>query len=298
MKQNSLKKSVGRSLIVIVNYNGERLLAPCLKSLEPELTESDDVLVVDNGSSDESVTLLSKQFPWAKQLNLSENTGFSGGNNAALKFVNDYEYFILLNNDIEVEPGFLESLLKVAAEPKVGIANSVILDAAGQKIDHAGGKWLVFLSGTNVGAYRGKDPSILPKKPFETTYASGASFAIPTKLVRKFGLFPDFFAYYEDLDISWKIKRAGYKIFVVPDSRVRHLGSATSSKQRPRFERYAARNRIYLFRRNLSWWQKPIVLPILVLLRLLLFMPVIRKPEILRAQVAGLWDGLTTKVPA
>lgn len=320
-----------RSLTVICHFNGKEMLGDCLRALKDELGERDDVLVVDNGSSDGSATYLKKEFTWVKLLELPENLGFAGGNNQALKFVDDYEYFVLLNNDIEVEPGFLESLLapfsghpeRSGAQSKnlnpvpdsstpgpsedvsgaqndsrgIGITNAVILDADGKTVDHAGGQWLNFLSGTNVGGLRGIAPAELPTQTFETTYASGAALAIPTTILKQYGLFPDFFAYYEDVDLSWRVRNAGYRIIVAPKSRVCHLGSATSGKNRPLFEFFAARNRIWLFRRNLPAWQKPIALPILVVARLLLLLPSIGNREILTARTKGLWSGIVDKVP-
>lgn len=308
-----------RSLTVICNFNGKDLLAKCLDSLKPELGDTDDVLVVENGSSDGSVEFIKKEFSWVKLLELPKNLGFTGGNNAALRYKDKYEYFVLLNNDIEVEPGFLDALLEpleiplnpplakggrsaspslgneglgeISPDIPIGITNAVILTADGKSVDHAGGRWLSFLSATNIGEYRGADPSSLPKEIFDTTYASGAALVIRTKLLTD-GLFPDFFAYYEDVDLSWRVQRAGYRIVVTPRSRVRHLGSATSGKNRPLFEYYAARNRIWLFRRNLPAWQKLLVLPILIVARLLLLLPSLGNGEILVARTKGLWAGI------
>lgn len=285
-----------RSLTVICNFNGKELLTKCLDSLKPELGKDDDVLVVENGSSDGSASLVKEHYPWAKLLELPKNLGFTGGNNAALRYKDEYEFFVLLNNDIEVEPGFLDALLAPFERSQVGVTNSVILTANGECVDHAGGKWLGFLSGTNIGSYHGIDPKDVPQEPFETTYASGAALAIRTSLLSG-GLFPDFFAYYEDVDLSWRVRNQGYRIVVTPQSRVRHLGSATSGKNRPLFEYYAARNRIWLFRRNLPTWQKPIVLPILVLARLLLLVPGLGNAEIFRARWKGLLAGIFEQAP-
>lgn len=283
-----------RSLTVICNFNGKDLLTKCLVSLKPELGENDDVLVVENGSSDGSAEYIKQEFPWVKLLELPKNLGFTGGNNAALLYKDEYDFFVLLNNDIEVEPGFLDALLTPFADKQVGITNAVILTADGTSVDHAGGRWLSFLSGTNVGERHGADPKSLPTEPFDTTYASGAALAIRTSLLTS-GLFPDFFAYYEDVDLSWRVRNVGYRIVVTPKARVRHLGSATSGKNRPLFEFYAARNRIWLFRRNLPAWQKPVVLPILIIARLLLLLPSIGNWAILKARASGLWAGMAEK---
>lgn len=281
-----------RSLTVICHYNGMEMLAQCLRSLKPELSSRDDVLVVDNGSSDGSAEFIAKDFPWVKLLALKENLGFAGGNNQALKFVDEYGYFVLLNNDCQVEPGFYDALLAPFENKAIGITNAVILDADGKTVDHAGGKWLSFLSGTNIGNLAGTDPKDLPAAVFETTYASGAALAVRTSLLNQSGLFPDFFMYYEDVDLSWRLRTTGYQIVVTPKARVRHLGSATSRKNRAFVEYFAARNRIWLFRRNLPVWQKPIVLPILIVARLLLLLPSLRNWEILKARASGLWSGI------
>lgn len=286
-----------RSLTVICHYNGKDMLGDCLRALKPELGEVDDVLVVDNGSSDGSANFIAKSFPWVKLLALKENLGFAGGNNQALEFVDQYEYFVLLNNDCQVEPGFYDALINPFENKTVGITNAVILDGSGKTVDHAGGKWLSFLSGTNIGDYSGAKPKDLPADPFETTYASGAALAIRTDLVKQCGLFPDFFMYYEDVDLSWRIRNAGYRIVVVPKSHVKHLGSATSKKNRAFFEYFAARNRIWLFRRNLPAWQKPLVLPILIVARLLLLLPSLGNWEILQARAKGLWSGIVDELP-
>lgn len=293
MTTNTMK----RSLTVICHYNGKEMLADCLKALKGELGKNDDVLVVDNGSSDGSADFVAKEFSWVKLLALKENLGFAGGNNQALKFAPEYEYFVLLNNDCQVEPGFYDALLTLFANESVGITNAVILNGDGKTVDHAGGKWLNFLSGTNIGGFSGALPKDLPSEPFDTTYASGAALAIRTDLLKNHGLFPDFFMYYEDVDLSWRMHNLGYRIVVTPKARVKHLGSATSKKNRAFVEFFAARNRIWVFRRNLSAWQKPLVLPILVLARILLLLPSIGHWDILQARFKGLIAGILDSAP-
>ena len=243
--------------VIILNWNGATLLRRYLPSVventNPEIAE---VIVADNGSSDESLTLLNVQFPKVKTLQLNKNYGFAEGYNRAVKMTN-YKYTILLNSDVRVPKGWVEPLYEyMEAHPEVGACQPKLLKdydgeqplfeyagAAGGFLDCHGypycrGRIFNDVEPDN-GQYDGGEP-------IDIFWATGAALMVRSEVYQRAGgLDSHFFAHMEEIDLCWRIHLMGYKIKAVMTSRAYHLGGGSLPASNPR--------KTYLnFRNNLS----------------------------------------------
>ena len=213
--------------VVIVNYNSGEYLEKCIQSLENVRGEADmEIFVVDNASSDQSINNSQKKFPEINYILNSENLGFGKANNQVLKKLKT-EYVLILNPDCEVNSGVLKRLLEYMEEdPEVGVATAQIKLANG-KIDltaHRGfpTPWasFLYLLGDN-SLYHLSNKSF--KQIHEVDSVSGAFFLTGKSILDKVGLFDeDYFMYAEDIDLCYRIKKAGFKITYFPDIEVLH----------------------------------------------------------------------------
>jgi GT2 family glycosyltransferase len=211
--------------VVIVNYNGRHLLGELLESLARQTRPADEVIIVDNASSDGSTTYLLECFPWVKVIGLSENTGFTGGNNLGFEKAAG-EYVALLNNDTVVDQSWLAELIEAMnMDETIGAAVSKIY-LAGDKpiIDCAGAEF------NNLGFSWGRGSNQLDEGQFEMITDSPALTACAA-LVRRTAvagkpLFDSsFFMYYEELDLALRLRGNGYTIRYIPTSIVHHKRS-------------------------------------------------------------------------
>ncbi len=216
--------------VVIPNWNGADMLAACIDSLLAQ-THLPHIIVVDNGSKDNSFAVLAK-YPTIEVITLPTNLGFAGGVNvgirAALKNP-DFEYVTLFNNDAVADPKWLEELVRYYSKrPGAGIVTSKMLLADKKHLDGTGD----FLTSWLLPFPRGRDE--VDENQYsegEVTSASGGASLYTRKVLERVGLFDeDFFAYYEDVDISLRAQLAGFKIYYNPKAIVYHSQGSTSSK--------------------------------------------------------------------
>lgn len=238
--------------VVIPNWNGKELLKPCLDSVSNQ-AQKVEVIVVDNGSSDGSVDFVKNRYPNVRVIELEKNYGFTGGVNAGIReaLVNKARYIALLNNDATVEPDWLDNLVIVAnSDAKVGIVTSKILRSDKKHLDSTGDFYsiwgLPFPRGRNEidrGQYDDK---------LEVFGASGGASLYKTSMLKEIGLFDqDFFAYFEDVDISFRAQLAGWKVHYESKAIVYHKVGATSSKL-GNFARYhSVKNIVILYTKNM-----------------------------------------------
>lgn len=222
--------------VVILNYNGSHYLD---KFLPPLIQNSGDaeLIVADNASTDDSLALLKSKFPNIRRIEMSKNTGFAGGYNLALCEV-DAQYFVLLNSDVEVTPGWLSPMIDFLDEETTYAAcQPKILDF--NRRDHfeyagaAGG----FLDMFGFPFCRGRifDKIEVDQKQYDTSldisWASGACLVVRSKVFLEIGAFDeDFFAHMEEIDLCWRIQKQGHFIKSIPKSEVYHVGGGTLSK--------------------------------------------------------------------
>src|SRR3989344_661917 len=206
---------------IVPNWNGANSLPACLESLSNQ-TVSASITVVDNGSTDGSLDMLKSKYPQIEVVELRKNRGFAGGTNAGLKraIVQGAQYVALLNNDAVANKNWLEELFGYAKKhPEAGIVTSKILNADGAQVDSTGEMYTTW----GLPYPRGRRESVFG--------ASGAASLYRVKVLKEIGLFDnDFFAYYEDVDISFRAQLAGWKVIYEPSAKVIHHIGATSAK--------------------------------------------------------------------
>ena len=245
--------------IVILNWNGTKLLRQFLPSvIEFSKSDSAQIVVADNGSTDDSLAMLRNDFPAIKILDLKQNYGFACGYNVALKQL-DADYFVILNSDVEVTPGWLESPIRLMeAESEIAAVQPKILSyhqkthfeyagAAGGFIDRFG---YPFCRGrifneveADIGQYDNSK---------DIFWATGACMFVRASLFRQVGGFDaDFWAHMEEIDLCWRLKNQGYRIVFTPESTVYHLGGGTLSYDNPTKLFLNFRNNLWLLYKNL-----------------------------------------------
>jgi GT2 family glycosyltransferase len=215
--------------VIILNWNGKRYLQECLDSLAAQTFRDFETILVDNGSTDGSAEYVQERYPWVRLVTLPENTGFAEGNNRGLAEAGG-EFIVVLNNDTRVEPEFLAELVAPAlADSRFGMVAAKMrnyylleqIDAAGLKIGANGLGYNIGVGETDAGQYDGT-PVFGP--------CGGAALYRRTML-DEVGFFdPDFFAYYEDFDLAWRGRLAGWGCAAAPKALVYHLHSATSGE--------------------------------------------------------------------
>lgn len=215
--------------VVVPNWNGAEDLPACLDSLLAQ-TLKPHVVVVDNGSNDNSLELLQTKYRDVDIVALAKNRGFAGGVNAGIKkaIADGAEYVALLNNDAVADKNWLKKLAELLdSNPIAGICTGAITDKDGS-IDSTGEFYTVW--GLPYPRGRG-EPTDKKFKAAEIFGASGGASMYRVKMLRQIGLFDeDFFAYYEDVDLSFRAQLAGWKVAYVPEAVVYHQIGATSSK--------------------------------------------------------------------
>lgn len=237
--------------VIIVNYNGEALLADCLGSLSRQTYRDFEVVFVDNGSADDSLARARELMPEAKFLPLSENTGFARGNNIGIREASG-RYIVLLNNDTEADPHFLEALVACAEQhPAAGMVAPKILNFFDRELIDSVGGLLMCADGIAQGRGRGERDAGQYDTLTEALVPSGCAALYKKEMLDEVGLFPeDFFAYCEDSDLGLRGLWAGWQTVSAPSAVVFHKYSASSSAYSPWKLRLVERNHYLLTLRN------------------------------------------------
>jgi N-acetylglucosaminyl-diphospho-decaprenol L-rhamnosyltransferase len=247
--------------VIVVNYNGAQHLRLCLDALHAQEGATFETIVVDNASSDRSVDLLREAFPAVRLVVLETNYGFAGGNNRGAALARG-RLLVFLNNDTQVEPGWLLALRKglewssdtaVVTSRIVYMHDPSILDSAGDGLTRAGG---AFKRGHGAAA-------VQHLRPREVFGACGAAFLIVRDVYEEVGGFDeDFFLSHEDVDLSYRVRLRGHRCVYVPDAIVRHVGSATLGRSSRMAVFYGQRNTEWVYFKNtpasLFWLTVPL----------------------------------------
>ena len=247
-----------RVSIITINYNQVAHTCALLESLRKVTYPDVEVIVIDNFSAADPTVEITTRFPEAKFIRSVKNLGFAGGNNLGIQAATG-KYLLFLNNDTEVDPGFLEPLVNLfERNPKAGAASSKILyHNSGNVIQYAGSTCVNPLTGRNkrVG-FMEKDHGQHDRLR-ETDLAHGAAMMVPKNVIDSVGVMPEFFfLYYEEIDWCESIKKAGFKIYFVPDSKVYHKESMSVGKNSTLKTYYMTRNRLLFMRRNTTGLKK------------------------------------------
>jgi GT2 family glycosyltransferase len=238
-----------RVAIIVLNWNGLVDTLECLESLTHLDYPAYEVVIVDNGSTDGSVSAIRARYSKAAIIETGENLGYTGGNNAGLRYALErhVDYFLLLNNDTEVAPDFLRRLVEAAeADPRIGVVGPTIyyhdrpdvIWSAGGAIDWGRGS-------TRMAGLDEREEGQFGTEPRSVDFATGCAMLVRRAVVEHVGTLDErFFAYYEETEWCVRIARAGYKIVHVPMAKVWHKISPSAREDLPFVHYYMTRNRL------------------------------------------------------
>ncbi len=253
-----MKKKVS---VVILNWNGRQHLERFLPGVIASTYGNLEVVVGDNGSTDDSVTMLQEHFPSVRIIETGVNLGFAGGYNNVLEMISS-DYLLLLNSDVEVTPGWIEPLVELMdADPAIAACQPKVRSlkhperfehagAAGGFIDYFGYPFCRgrILNETEVDNNQYADST-------EIFWATGAAFMIRKDDWNRMGGFDaDFFAHMEEIDLCWRLRRSGKKICYCAGSLVYHLGGGTLATENPYKTYLNFRNNLFMLQKNLPFW--------------------------------------------
>lgn len=240
--------------VAIPNWNGADMIGACLRSLNNQ-SYACEAIVVDNGSVDDSVATIEEQFPRVHLIKLPVNTGFAGGVNTGIQYAIEkgYDAVALLNNDATTDKDWLKNLVSTLQKDQhIGMVTSKIMRSDKKHIDSTGD----FYSAWGTAFPRGRDePDTGQFESVEEVFsASGGASLYRTAMFREVGLFDeDFFAYYEDVDISFRARLAGWKVFYQHNAVVYHEVGATSSRIHDFGTYHGLKNIFFLSYKNLPF---------------------------------------------
>lgn len=242
--------------IISVNFNQAKVTHELLVSLERLTYKNIEVIIVDNGSTEDLLSILNDSYdiPKLEIVKSIDNLGFAGGNNLGIKKAKgDYLYFV--NNDTELLPNSIQPILeRFGTDPAIGVVSP--------KISYFSSPEIIQYAGySSINPFTARSFAIGHKEvdngqhnlAMQTNYAHGAAMMVKKEVIDSVGMMPEvFFLYYEELDWCEQIKRKGYKIFYEPKSQIYHKESISVGKDSPLKTYYLTRNRILFMRRNFS----------------------------------------------
>ena len=246
--------------VVILGWNGRKFLEQFLPSVvqhtSPELCE---IIVADNLSTDDSVQFVQKNYPTVRIIQNTRNGGYAGGYNDALKQVNT-EYYVLLNQDIEVTPNWVENVIaEMERDEKIAAAQPKLRDYYRREyFEYAGGSG-GYLDRNSYAYCRGRIFHTIEKDEGQYDdvkdifWATGACLFVRSDAYWKAGaLDEDFFAHQEEIDLCWRMKNMGYRVICAPSSVVYHVGGGSLPQGNPRKTYLNFRNNLMMMFKNLS----------------------------------------------
>ncbi len=249
--------------IIILNWNGKEDTIECLKSLNKLYYNNYDIILIDNGSIDNSIEYIHQYFPNLKIIENKINLGFAGGNNIGIDIAinNGAEYILLLNNDTIVDPNLLNELINVAlSNTKIAFVGSKIYyyDFYGKKnvINYAGGKLCIWRGvARHIGINQIDNAQFDFNK--EVDYIEGSCLLVKVDIIKKIGyLNPDMFTYWEDIDWCIRGKKAGYKLLYAYKAKMWHkIGSYKKEKSKKAYY-YNGRNIFIIIKQHASLIEK------------------------------------------
>jgi GT2 family glycosyltransferase len=253
--------------VVILNYNGRNFLQQFLPSVI-ESSSAAKIIVADNGSTDDSIAFLEKEFPHIEIIKIESNLGFCGGYNYALKKI-EAEYYVLLNSDVEVTSGWIDPIIKLfKSDNSIAAAQPKILSYHQKDTFEYAGAGGGFVDSLGYPFCRGRIFAHLEKDTGQYNdtqhvfWATGACLFIRANIFHNAGgLDEDFFAHMEEIDLCWRLNRAGYTIYYVGSSTVYHVGAGTLARSNPHKTYLNFRNGFSLLVKHLPasklWWKLP-----------------------------------------
>lgn len=217
--------------IIIVSWNTVGLLTQCLDSIYKAGSRLEiEVIVVDNGSSDNSVTVVEKQFPQVVLIKNTQNRGFAAANNQGLS-IGKGRYFMLLNSDTIVIPGAIDALVELAdCNPTVGVVGPKLLNMDGS-LQKSWASFPSFFSELVGRNFRSRQPVADTLNIFDVDWIMGACMLVRSETVQDVGMMDeDYFFYSEETDWCFRIKKRNWKIWYITNSEIYHLGGGSAKR--------------------------------------------------------------------
>ena len=256
--------------VIIVNWNTGSYLKRCILSLSKQITRPYEVIIVDNASTDLSAVGLEEYYPHVKVVSLDKNIGFAAGNNLLLRKTAGCEWIVLVNPDAFLQPDWISKMFSAAiAHPEysffasrlVQAANHEILDGDGDTMHVCGLAWR---EGHGQAISQG---AIEPRAIFSPCAAAALYRRDALEAVGGFD--EDFFCYFEDVDLGFRLRLAGHRCLLVPDAVAYHAGSATTGGQHSDFAVYHGhRNLVWTYVKNMPGALFWLLLPLHIALNL------------------------------
>ena len=255
--------------IVILNWNGKAFLEKFLPSVLNSTYPNLQIIVADNASNDDSLSFLREKYPQIRIIQNPKNEGFAKGYNSALSQVIS-DYYVLLNSDVEVTPGWIEPIIQLMeSDSSIGACQPKLLSYQNRsEFEYAGasGGWIdsfgyPFTRGrifdtceNDQGQYDDAIPCF---------WATGAAMFVRSAVYHELGGLDDyFFAHQEEIDLCWRMQLSGYKVYVQPKSVVYHVGGGTLPKGNSKKVFLNFRNNLIMLAKNLSFWEAAYKIPV------------------------------------
>ncbi len=287
--------------IITINFNGLKDTCELIDTLPLE-DKSIEVIIVDNASNDDETYIIEQRYPQVKVIRSAQNLGFAGGNNLGIQAARG-KYLFFINNDTFFRPqtsNFSHLTNRLESSPKIGVVCPKIKFAWGDNpIQYAGYTPLSHITMRNHAIGCGESDHEQYNTAHPTPYAHGAAMMVKREVIEAAGLMPEcYFLYYEELDWSMMIRRAGYDIWYEPAMTVYHKESQTTGQQSPLRTYYITRNRLLFVKRNntsISRYLSYLYLICLVGSRDLLRYTLQRRSDLVKAVSRGICDFINSK---
>lgn len=233
-----------RRSIVVVSWNGRPYLPACLDAVLAQMVDDDELIVVDNGSTDGSVALVRAQYPQARLIESERNQGFAGGANLGWR-ASQGEHLFLLNQDLVLQDGALVAMSETLADPAVGVVGCKVLYPDGQTVQHAGGLVHWPRAVADHHGHRELDDGRWDVVR-DVDYVTGAAWGVSREALERVGELDGGFwpAYYEDTDYCFRARAAGLRVVYVPTATATHAESTALGKGSPAYLRAFHRGRL------------------------------------------------------
>jgi GT2 family glycosyltransferase len=242
--------------IILLNWNGKKDTIECLESLKGLTYKNYTVIIADNGSSDDSLTMLSSLYPQHLFLDNQANLGFAEGNNRAILYALEkgFDALLLLNNDTVVDPSFLTAFVDLAAKhPKSILGAKPYLYSTPTHFDHFGGYWNPEKGSFDLVGNRLQEDNLSFEAPFELDYVCGCALFAKAEAFKELGVLdPRFFLFWEESDFCFRAKKQHYRILFCPQAKLWHKVSASFVGGKKHTTYFWWRNRLLFIEKHFS----------------------------------------------
>lgn len=244
---------------IVLHYGNVDLTYNCLKTLGKS---DESVYVVLNGEDNRTKGVLEKEFPLVQQIALPKNLGFAGGMNKGIRraIEDGYKWIMILNNDVECLQDFEKKTRDLIMEIEEGkiVFSPLIYDRSGEKVWFKGGK---FSKITSVAKHLGMGLKEISTEKSESDFLTGCAMCFPARVAEDSGLMDEsYFLYWEDIDWSLNLRKSGYRLYVFPEIKLKHIGSASTTLESEKYLYYYFRNHLKFIFKNICCFLLPITL--------------------------------------